>query len=170
MPHEKSFRAIGQSLETLGVVAFVIKINGRNYIVRSDALPDLAQLEHSTNLSEKVWESRASSGRGSRVLRADGSLIYDPSYVSWLDAQGKKTRRKRASAQASGTITFAQLLRTLGSHIDRLEPHAFTISWQKNGVTIDYELSDGQKFTEVLTLKKLRELTMEVRVRRAPRR
>jgi hypothetical protein len=104
------------------------------------------------------------------VLRADGALSYDPSYVSWLDAQGKKTRRKRASAQASGTITFSQLLRTLGSHIDRLEPHAFTISWQRNGVTIDYELSDGQKFTEVLTLKKLRELTMEVRVRRAPRR
>jgi hypothetical protein len=170
MQHEKSLRAIGQSLESLGVVGFVMEIDGRNYIVRSDALPNLAQLEHLTNLSEKVWESRASSDRGSRVRRADGSLIYDPSYVSWLDAQGKKTRRKRASAQASGTITFAQLLRTLGSHIDRLEPHAFTISWQKNGVTIDYELSDGQKFTEVLTLKKLRELTMEVRVRRAARR
>ena len=170
MPHEKSFRAIGQSLEALGVVAFVMKIDGRNYIVRSDALPNFGRLENMTNLTEKVWESNASSEHGSRARRADGSLHYEPTYVSWLDAQGKKTRRKRASAQTTGSITFSQLLRTLGSHIDRLQPHAFTISWGKDAVTVDYELSDGQKFTEVLTIKKLREMTMGVRVRRAPRR
>ena len=41
MPHAKSLRAIGQSLESLGIVAFVMEKNGRSYIVRSDQLPEI---------------------------------------------------------------------------------------------------------------------------------
>jgi len=170
MPHAKSLRAIGQSLEALGIVGFVMEKNGCNYIVRGNALPELSQLELKKNLSEKVWDVRSSSRGGARLLREDGSLQYDPSYVSWLDAQGRKKRRKRLSAQATGTMKFSQLLRTLGRHIDRLEPHAFTITWEKDAVTIDYDLGDGHQITEVLGIDKLRELTVRMRVRRARRR
>lgn len=170
MPHTKSLRAIGQSLESLGVVAFVMEKNGRNYVVRSDSLPDISELDVRKSLSEKVWDSQRSARSSARLTHNDGSLHYDPSYVSWLDAQGRKKRRKRFSAQATGTMKFSQLLRTLGRHIDRLEPHAFTISWTKDSVSIDYDLGDGQKITEVLTIEKLRELTVRMRVRRARRR
>jgi hypothetical protein len=170
MPHAKSLRAIGQSLESLGVVAFVMEKNGRNYIVRSDALPDSSEVDIRKSLSEKVWESRGSSRRVARLVRDDGALNYDPSYVSWIDAQGRKRRRKRFSAQATGSTKFSQLLRTLGRHIDRLEPHAFTFSWTKDSVSIDYDLGDGQTITEILTIDKLRELTVRMRVRRARRR
>src|SRR5206468_8142427 len=122
------------------------------------------------SLSEKVWDSQKSSRRGAHLLRDDGSLHYEPSYVSWLDAQGRRKRRRRLSAQATGTMKFSQLLRSVGRHIDRLEPHAFTISWTKDAVTIDYELADGQRLREVLSMAKLHELTVRTRFQRARRR
>lgn len=170
MPHAKSLRAIGQSLEALGIVAFVMEKNGRNYVVRSDALPNLVQLEVKKSLSEKVWEPPSSARQSSRLRREGDALAYDPSYVAWLDAQGRKKRRKRLSAQATGTMRFSQLLRTLGRHIDRYEPRAFTIAWTKDSVCVDYDLPDGETVREILTIDKLRELTVRSRVRRSRRR
>jgi hypothetical protein len=170
MPHAKSFRAIGQSLESIGIVAFIMEKNGRNYVVRSDSLPDISELSHKQSLSEKVWDSAVSARKGAHLIRDDGTLQYDPAYVSWLDAQGRKKRRKRFSAQATGTMKFSQLLRTVGRHIDRLEPHAFTVSWSHDSVSIDYDLGDGQKLTEVIPVAKVRELTVRMRVRRVRRR
>jgi hypothetical protein len=170
MPHAKSLRAIGQSLEALGIVAFVMEKDGRNYLVRSDELPDLAELDHRKSLSEKVWDPPSVARKSARLRREDGALSYDPSYVSWLDAQGRKKRRKRLSAQATGTARISQLLRTLGRHIDRYEPHAFTISWKRDSVCVDYDLADGQTVREILSIDKLRELTVRSRVRRSRRR
>jgi hypothetical protein len=170
MPHAKALRAIGQSLESIGVVAFVMEKNGRNYIVRSDSLPEISELSHKQSLSEKVWDSAVSARKATHLIRDDGTLQYDPAYVSWLDAQGRKKRRKRLSAQATGSMKFSQLLRTVGRHIDRLEPHAFTVSWTRDSVTIDYDLGDGQKLSEIIPVDKVRELTVRMRVRRMPRR
>jgi hypothetical protein len=170
MPHAKSLRAIGQSLESLGVVVFVMEKNGRNYLVRSDSLPDISALNSKKSLTEKVWEPPAQARRRGRLIGDDGALHYDQAYVSWLDAQGRKRRRRRFSAQATGTMKVSQLLRTVGKHLDRVEPHAFTISWTKDAVFVDYELSDGQRIREILSANKLRELTVRSRVRRARRR
>ncbi|HEY7218146.1 MAG TPA: hypothetical protein VH985_07105 [Candidatus Binatia bacterium] len=162
-------RAIGQSLEALGVIAFIMEKNGRNYIVRSDSLPDISTLDSKQSLSEKVWEV-PSTRRHVRALQSDGSLKYDLNYVSWLDAQGRKKRRKRLSAQTTGRSRVSQLLRTLGKHLDRLEPHTFTISWSGDAICVDYEMADGQRVQEVLSIEKLRELTVRSRFRRARRR
>jgi hypothetical protein len=170
MPHAKSLRAIGQSLESIGIVAFIMEKNGRNYVVRSNSLPDIAELGHKQSLSEKVWDSAVSARKGAHLIRDDGALEYDPAYVSWLDAQGRKKRRKRLSAQVTGTMKFSQLLRTVGRHIDRLEPHAFIVTWTHDSVAIDYDLGDGQKLTEILPVDKLRELTVRMRVTRVRRR
>ena len=168
MSHAKSLRAIGQSLESLGVVAFVMEKNGRNYVVRSDSLSDIADLDSKKDLTEKVWDL-ASGRRASRLMGNDGSLRYDPPYISWLDAQGRKRRRRRVSAQATGTMKVSQLLRTVGKHLDRVEPHAFSIQWTKDAVFVDYQLADGQTMREILSVDKLRELTVRSRVRRARR-
>ncbi len=170
MPHAKSLRAIGQSLEALGVVAFVMEKNGRSYIVSSDSLPDISSLNVKQSLSEKVWEIPSSTRRHVRALQPDGSLKYDVNYVSWLDAQGRKRRRKRLSAQTTGTSRVSQLLRTLGKHLDRMEPHAFTISWTGDAICVDYVMGDGERVREVLSIEKLRELTVRSRFRRARRR
>ena len=170
MPHAKSLRAIGQSLESFGVVAFLLEKDGRSYIVRSDSLPDLAQLDIKKDLSEKVWEVAGPGRKRARLMGEKGSLRYDPPYISWLDAQGRKRRRRRFSAQAAGTMNISQLLRAVGKHLDRVEPHAFTISWANAAVLVDYELSDGQKIREILSADKLREMTVRSRIRRARRR
>jgi len=143
---------------------------GRSYIVRSDSLPELSALTEKKNLSEKVWDRVSLSKKTSELLKDDGSLLYAPTYVSWLDAQGRKKRRKRLSAQASGTMKVSQLLRTLGRHLDRLEPHAFTISWSRDGVTIHYELPDSRQIIEKLSVEKIRELTLRMRFQRSRRR
>jgi hypothetical protein len=169
MPHTKSLRAIGQSLESIGIVAFIMEKNGRNYVVRSDSLPDISELSHKQSLSEKVWDAAVSARKGGHLIRDDATLQYDPAYVSWLDAQGRKKRGKRFSAPATGTKKVSQLLRVVGRLIDKLDPYAFTISWTQDSVSIDYDLGDGQKITEILAIDKLRELTVPIRVRRAPR-
>ena len=170
MPHAKSLRAIGQSLESLGIVAFVMEKDGRNYLVRSDSLPDVSQLDFKKDLTEKVWETKDSNYRHTRLLESDGSLRYDPPYLSWLDAQGRKKRRKRISAQATGTMKVSQLLRTVGKHLDRLEPHAFSIRWNQEDVIVEYRLPNGDIAQEILPIKKVRELTVRSRFRRARRR
>jgi hypothetical protein len=170
VPHAKSLRAIGQSLEALGVVAFVMEKNGRNYIVRSDSLPDISQYEVKKDLTEKVWDTGQGARARTHLIGEDGSLHYEPSYVSWLDAQGRKKRRRRFSAQATGTMKVSQLLRTVGRHLDRVEPQAFNIRWTQDAVVMEYELGDGQTVSEVLTTDKIRQLTVRSRVRRARRR
>jgi hypothetical protein len=141
----------------------------RTYIVRSDSLPDDSALHLKKDLSEKVWDA-VGANRHMRLLDAEGSLRYDPPYVSWLDAQGRKKRRRRFTAQATGTMKVSQLLRTVGKLIDRFEPHAFTIQWMSENVVVDYELPDGQTAREILSVDKLRELTVRSRFRRALRR
>ena len=170
MPHGKSLRAIGQSLESLGVIAFVLEKNGRSYIVRSDSLPDVARMEVTKDLSEKVWEAGGGGTRRRTVVTKDGSLRYEGPYIAWLDAQGRRKRRRRFSAQATGTMKVSQLLRTVGKHLDRLEPHAFSIYWTNNSAIVDYELPNGETVREVLSSDKLRELTVRSRARRSRRR
>jgi hypothetical protein len=170
MPHAKSLRAIGQSLEALGVVAFVMQKDGRNYLIRSDSLTDLAAVAEKKNLSEKIWDRSSLAKKTRELLKENGSLSFLPPYVSWLDAQGRRKRRKRQSAQATGTMKLSQLLRTVGRHVDRLEPHAFTISWSATGATIHYELADGQQISETLSMEKVRELTLRMRFQRSRRR
>ena len=169
MPHSKSLRAVGDSLQSLGVSKFILEKAGQGYIVRTEQPLDPAQLLK-PNLSGTAWERLHPSSRHAKLFRQDGALHYDASYVSWLDAQGKRKRRERFTAQASGTKTLAQLMRTLGRHLDRVEPHDFHFSWGDEAVDLDYRLPDGRPVQEVLTVVKLRELTLRSRFRRAPRR
>ena len=168
MPHSKFLRAIGDSLQFLGVANFVLEKAGSSFVVRSAEPVDPAKLVK-PNVSERVWETQTSSRRHAKLFREDGALHYEDSYISWLDAQGKRKRRKRFSVQASGTKNLPQLLRTLGRHLDRVEPHAFRVSWGEKEVHIDYQLADGTRGQEILSIAKLRELTVRSRFRRAPR-
>jgi hypothetical protein len=169
MPYAKSLRAIGQSLETLGLSSFVLEKRGMAFILHSDALPDLTELGKKESLDEKVWESSRTSRRIARLIRADGGLEFDASYIAWIDAQGRRKRRRRVSAQATGTKRLSQLMRTLGRHLDRVEPHEFKISWSPSAVELEYQTSHGNREEETLTVEKLRELTLRMRFRRAPR-
>jgi hypothetical protein len=60
-------------------------------------------------------------------------------------------------------------MRTLGRHLDRVEPHEFKISWNPNAIKVEYRTAHGNRDEETLTVEKLRELTLRMRFRRAPR-
>jgi hypothetical protein len=165
--HAKSLRAIGQSLESLGVGTFVLENRGTDYVVRSDTLPDAADLTNKKSLSEKVWEAPAS--KAGQLMIADGALCYTPTYVSWLEAQGQKKRHSAVSTQAAGKIKISQLLRALGRHIDRLDPDIFTIRWTGNLASLHYESPDGRRQNEVFNTEKLRELSVRTRFGRTRR-
>jgi len=168
MPHSKFLRAVGDSLHFLGVTSFILEKVGSSFVVRTAQPVEPAKLLK-PNLSEKVWETQTSSRRHAKLFREDGALHYEDSYVSWLDAQGKRKRRKRISVQASATKNLPQLLRTLGRHLDRVEPHSFRVSWGEQEVHLDYQLADGSQRQEILSIAKLRELSVRSRFRRAPR-
>ena len=118
----------------------------------------------------KIWHRASLAKRTSELLKENGSLSFLPAYVPWLDAQGRKKRRKRHTAQATGTMKLSQRLRTVGRHLDRLEPQALTISWSTTGATIRYELADGQPISEMLSMERVRELTLRMRFQRSGRR
>jgi hypothetical protein len=168
MPHSQFLRSVGDSLQFLGISSFILEKSGSGFIVRP-AEPVDPTKALKTNVDEKVWETQTSSRRHAKLFREDGALHYENSYIAWLDAQGKRKRRKRFSAQSSATKNLPQLLRTLGRHLDRVEPHAYRISWGEQEVHLDYQSGDGSRRQEILSIAKLRELSVRARFRRAPR-
>lgn len=168
MSHAKSLRTVGESLEALGVKRFVLVKAGRGYLVHSIEPP--ARLSAAApNAGIGTGELQPPSGIHTKLLGGDGVLHYDASYVSWWEAQGKRKRRARITAQASVTKTLGQLMRALGGHLDRMEPHEFTISWEEDAVGVNCRMGDGRQVQESFSIAKLRELTLNSRVRRAPR-
>jgi hypothetical protein len=166
MAHAKTFRAVGESLESLGVRTFTLDKAGQGVTVHTSDPLDPSKLAKA-NLSEKDWEIEASSRRQAKLFREDGVLRYDADYISWLETQGQRKRHNRFSASSKKSL--AQLMRSLGRHLDRVEPHKFRISWGDAEVHLDYQLPDGSRIQEVLNIAKLDELTMRSRFRRSAR-
>jgi hypothetical protein len=124
-------------------------------LIRSDALPNVSALTGKKDTSEKTLHGASHLAKTTQVVPSDGALEYTPNYICWLDAQARKKRRKRFSTQASGSMKLSQLRRSVGRHLERLEPHAFRIVWSAHSVCIDYELPDGQNVNETLSNEKL---------------
>ena len=170
MPYSKSLRVIGQSLEALRIDAFVVEKRGQNFVVRSESLPPSPELSLKKNLLEEIWHSSGPDHKHTLPPGGDRWLLYRPPYLSWLDAQGQHKRRRRFSAQATGSKTLSQLLRTLGKHLDRVDTTSFQIYWSPGSVIVDYEVAGGDHVRESLGMRKLHELGVRMRLRRAPRR
>jgi hypothetical protein len=79
---------IGQSLEAFGVRVFEIVKDGRDYVVRSDQLPDVEQFTRKKSLSEKIWESPTSLRKGEGLAQPDGS--FDMSLVTYPGSTHKE--------------------------------------------------------------------------------
>ncbi|HWH78008.1 MAG TPA: hypothetical protein VNT76_11580, partial [Candidatus Binatus sp.] len=70
---------------------------------------------------------------------------------------------------ATGTKRLSQWLRTLGRHLEGVEAHEFKISWSPSVVELEYQSAHGRREQETFTVDKLRNLTVRMRFRRAPR-
>lgn len=150
--------------------AFVIEKRGQNFVVRSKYLPARPETALKKTLVDKIWDFSGPDQRRAMGPGGDGWLLYSPPYLSWLDARGRRKRRRRFSAYAGGSRTLSQRLRTLGKYLDRVDTNSFQIYWSADSVFVDYELTGGSHIRESLSMTKLQELGVRSRFRRAPRR
>src|ERR1051325_1593135 len=104
MIYAKSLRAIGQSLKLPGLAAFIVEKNGKDYVIRSDALPNVSALTVKKDRSEKAFDGARQLAKMIQDIPSDAAMHYTPNYICWLDAQAQKRRRKRFSTQASGSM------------------------------------------------------------------
>jgi hypothetical protein len=169
MLHSKSLRAIGQSLEMLRVQAFRLEKEGDSYIVRSESLTPTRQWILRNNLAENVGDSPEPDQKRPQLAGGDGWLCYEPLDVARLDAQGQKKRQNHGAAQMRGADRLAQLLRTLGEHLDTKEANAFKISWAPDSISVDYQMPDGVRECKDFTVEKLHQLALHSRFRRSSR-
>src|SRR5437899_864380 len=167
MLQSKSLRAIGQSLEILGVEAFELEKEDYSYVVRSKSLSPTSQWIFRNSVVERVWDSPGAAQNSTQV--GNDWLRYDSTDISWLDAQGRKSRRSASFAQVRGVSRLSQLLRTLGEHLDRIEASGFKISWAPNSVSVEYQTSDGNHDRKSFTAEKVHELGLHMRFRRSSR-
>ena len=164
MLQSKSLRAIGQSLEILGVEAFELEKEDYSYVVRSKSLSPTSQWIFRNSVVERVWDSPGAAQNSTQV--GNDWLRYDSTDISWLDAQGRKSRCSASFAQVRGVSRLSQLLRTLGEHLDRVGASTFNISWSPDSVSVDYQVSDGQREQKTFTVEQLHKLDSHMRFRK----
>jgi hypothetical protein len=169
MLHSKSLRAIGQSLDMLQVQAFRLEKEGDFYIVRSESLTATRQWILRNHLAENVLGSPGPDQKSTQLTGGDGWLCYGPLDIARLDAQGREKRDNHGFEQVRGADKLAQLLRTLGEHLDRKGATAFKISWGPDSVSVDYQTPDGVCERKDFTIKKLHQLGVYSRFLRSSR-
>ena len=121
MPHAKSLRAIGQSLETAHIEAFVLDKKNHSYVVRSETLTPTRQwilLRHS--IVETVWDSLARHQNQTQLTGGDGWISYDPVAIARLDGQGRQKRRSNPSPHRR-EVELARLMRAVGGQLDIMQ-------------------------------------------------
>jgi hypothetical protein len=166
MPYSKSLRAIGQSLETVHVEAFGLEKEGDSYVVRSQSLTPSRLWILSNSLVEDVRDSPGPDPKSTHLTGGEGWVCYGPFDISLLDAQGRKKRRNESFVQVRGGSKLSHLLRALGDYLDQKQASTFNISWSPDSLSVDYQVSGGQRGQKKFTVEKLQELHSHMRFRK----
>lgn len=164
MPHARSLRIIGQSLEVAKVRVFALEKDGPNYILRSGSLTETAEwiLRHALSPTDTSGE-RARSSAANRPVR------FTPADISRLDEQAQRQRRNDLNPIPQGFNRLSQLLRALGDHLDQTKVRTFQISWTLDSVSVVFESVDSQSDSRTFTTEKLQQLGSHLRFRRSSR-
>src|SRR5215475_15914915 len=144
--HAKFLSAIGQYLEILRLRAFELEKQGDFYIVRSELL---------TEAHERILKNHlAEQGESTHLTVGDGWLSYGPLGSAPLNVRELEKRDNHGFEQ---TDKLAQLLSTVGDHLDSKKTTAFKISWASDSVSVDYETPTGVGERREFTIKKLQQ-------------
>jgi hypothetical protein len=164
MPHARSLRIIGQSLEVAKVRVFALETDGPNYILRSGSLTETAEwiLRHALSPID-------TSGESARSSAANRPVRFTPADISRLDEQAQRQRRNDLNPIPQGFNRLSQLLRALGDHLDQTKVRTFQISWTVDSVSVVFESVDSQSDSRTFTTAKLQQLGSHLRFRRSSR-
>ena len=158
-------RAIGQSLEILGIEAFEVNRDGSDYVVTLHIPPTGGRQLSSTALPRMRSVADCDNGNGSSHY--EGSLRYSSMSISWLDAYGRRKRRNRVFADCRGRKKLSHLLRTLGQHLDRKELIAINIVWASDRVSVAYLGNGGENEYKQFSLEELHDHHLAMTVHRS---
>jgi hypothetical protein len=159
MAHGKSLRVIGQSLETARIEEFELEKDGHDYLVKGSGLSAAGEwiLRNATS------ENFLTAGR----RPSDIDLFrFTPTDISRLDSQWQKQRKNGSSLRTLVSSRLAQLMRSLGDHLDRAGANTFHVVWSAGSVFVDYQAGE-QCDSRTFTTGKLEELGLHNRFHRA---
>lgn len=163
MPHSRSLRVIGQSLEAAKLASFELDKHGPDYVLRGQALTrqDEWILRHALNQDEF---QATENGRASEPV-----LSFSARDLARLDEEAQKKRRDHSAVPGQESIRLSQLLRTVGDHLDRMNVTSFHIASSGDAITVNYQQAGGQQDSRTFTREKLQQLGFHTRFRRASR-
>jgi hypothetical protein len=167
MPHARSLRAIGQSLETAHIEDFVLEKKHDAHVVRSTFLTPTRQwILMRNNLVEAVWDSLAREQKGAQLAGGDGWLSYDSVAILRLDAQGRQKRRSNSFLRTR-EVKLSGIMRAVGEQLDIMQVNSFNTVWTSDSVTVEYQMPGGQREQRNFSVEKLHELSSGMRFRRS---
>jgi hypothetical protein len=155
MIHATSLSAIGQSLEMLRLRAFRLEKKGDFYIVRSESLRETHEWILRNNRAEQTLDSPGPDPETTQLTVGDGWLCYGPLDSARLSAWEPKRRDNHGFEQTCEANKLAQLLGTIGQHLDNKKATAFEISWAPDSVSVEYQTPNGVRKRKDFTVEKL---------------
>ena len=166
-PHSQSLRAIGQSLEVLGIHSFHLAKRDEDYLVRAAAAEATraSALEKGflKTIAEIFWRPPVSEKKTAEIQRFN----YTPADIESLDAKGR-SNRGRANA-VPDAYKLSQALRVIGDHLDWKRARACTVSLTRQFAVVAYETIDGDQHQMTLTVQDLYDLAVHMYLRRSNR-
>jgi hypothetical protein len=157
--NSQALRAIGQSLEFLGMRSFELEKQGKDCILRvmgNEAPNETVEKSFLQLISGVIWGPRDSNNPPSQTGKLVGAFRYSCADIFWLEAQGT-SRRGRANA-VTNTQKLSQALRVIGEHLDRKKARDYTVSMPGQSVLIVYQTSSGYESRESFTEENLSNL------------
>jgi hypothetical protein len=156
LSYSESLRAIGHSLEVLGISTFGLEKQGANYIVR--ATGSTTKKKFLNRIVEILKQARNSNEQ------LPEPLCYTPSDI--LRLAGQQQSQHRNADIMPDAQKLAQILRMVGYYLDRKEARTFTIFVSGHLLMVWYETTGGDKKRESFTIENLYDLAVNMYLRR----
>jgi hypothetical protein len=156
LSYSESLRAIGHSLEVLGVSTFGLEKQGANYIVR--ATGSTTKKKFLNRIAEILKQPRNSNEHLSEPL------CYMPRDI--LRLAGQQQAQHRKADRMPDAHKLAQILRMVGYYLDRKEARTFSIFVSGHLLMVWYETTGGHQKRDSFTLENLYDLAVHMYLRR----
>lgn len=147
LTYARSLRAIGHSLDLLGVRCFELKKNGEEYLVRVITGGPARKGSRGNHLMKRVVQIVLKRRDDKTVPSSHGEdaehLRYTFSDIWHLD-EDAQSRRGQGNV-APDVCKPSQVLRVIGAYLDRMAARAFTISMSAHLVSLWYESGIGSR-------------------------
>lgn len=159
MQHAKALRHIGQSLAMLRLRSFSIRTTEDGYMVGSESLTTVHQWMLKNQFTGISGQSPAPGQESTELTVGDGWLCYRLLDRGAVNAgAGAQTENKHTFQNEKQVDPLAELLHTLGEHLDNKEATEFEVAWTSDTIAVDYQTARGVRERQKFSIKKLQQI------------